>query len=392
MKIYKKYIIFVLLSILIFLSLIGFCNYIIDPYDIYNFLKIQNWNDKKPQINGKTRLHKTQKIFSNQYDCIFLGSSRIEAAFDFTENSSIFSYCKNYYNSGLSYPNILEIFYLVEMVSKYQKKPKLFIGLDFLQFNAKNIKFIKDINYYKKPFFIRYASLISYSILKDSLKTLKAKEDSFYKDNGAWKILENYLDKFPKDTNPYLLFLITEKSFYNNFYKDFSFNNESISSFHYFEKILDLSYTNFDEVYFFINPFHIRLLELLDNKIGYDQFEYWKTKLVEINIKKSKEWNKETYKIYDFSGFNSINTEYVDRKHQSKYFYDSSHIRPEFGEIIIKKILENQNLIPNFGVELNQGNIQSYLEEQRKLRNKWKEENKAIINEMIEFVKKDYKF
>ncbi|MFN3605386.1 MAG: hypothetical protein ACK4UJ_11825 [Leptonema sp. (in: bacteria)] len=392
MNFYKKYILFVLGSIFTFLCTISILNYIIDPYAIYNFIILKGINDKKPLINGRTRLHKTQKLYTHSFDCIFLGTSRVEASFDFDSNSIFFEHCKNYYNAGLSFANILEVYYLMELIQKYQKKPKIFIGLDFLQFNAKAITISKELDFFRKPMFIRYANLISYSVLKDSLKTIHAKEDSFYKANGSWKIEENYKEKFPKNTSLFLIFLLTENGFYDIFYNHFDFTNNKLSTLNYFEKILDISYSHNLEVYFFINPFHVRLLQLLDYKIGYNQFEEWKKYLVEIISKKAEQWNQTPYPLWDFSGYNSITTEPIDQNiKSSKYFYDSSHLKREIGELILGKILSISSQISDFGVPLNKTTIQKHLEEQRKRKTKWEQDNKEITKELLNFAKSEYK-
>lgn len=389
MKIYKNYLIFLVFGIFIFLGMIAIFNYLIDPYGIYNVLFIQGINDKKPYINGKTRFHKTQKLLTLTYDCIFLGSSRVESTMNFSKESILFKHCKNYYNAGLSYASILEEYYLTKLIHKYQCKPKLFIGLDFLQFNANINKNTKELDYFKKPLFFRYASSISLSVVKDSINTIRTTKDSFYLSNGSWKIMENYLENFPKDTSLYLIFLFTEKGFNDIFYQEFTFQIDNVSTIKNFQELLDFLYANSFEVYFFINPFHVRLLELLDLKIGYHTFEKWKLKLVETLTEEAKKHNKIPYKLYDFSGYNSITTEMITKEtKESKYFFDSSHAKPEVGEWILLKILENQNPVPDFGELLVQTNVEKYLEIQRKKREEWRKANRGIIKELLEFIHK----
>ncbi len=388
MKIYKIYLFFLFLSVFIFFSFVCTLNYIIDPYGIYNFKTWEGFNDKKPYINGKTRFHKTQKLLTDSFDCIFLGSSRVESAMNFSKKSILFKYCNNYYNAGLSYATILEEYHLIQLIHRYQKKPKLFIGLDFLQFNANTNKSTKELDYFKKPLFYRYASLISFSVLKDSINTINSKKGSFYLSNGSWKIMENYLENFPQDLNLYFIFLITEKGFNDIFYQEFTYSTKNFSTLNNFKELLAFLYLNSYEVYFFINPFHVRLLEILDSKIGYNQFEEWKLLLIEIITNEGLIQNKTPYRLYDFSGYNLVTTELITKQtKESKYFYDSSHVKPEVGEWILLKILENHNIFSDFGESLNKTNIYEYLKNQRKKRDEWREAHKEIIKELFTYIK-----
>ncbi|GIX40880.1 MAG: hypothetical protein KatS3mg129_0613 [Leptospiraceae bacterium] len=383
-KLYKQFTYKSILTIIILLLIVASLNYFFDPYGIYNNrIIIKNLNDRKPMINSHTRIHKTQKVFLNHYDCIFLGTSRVEASMVFDKYQNyIKKYCNSYYNAALSSSNIVEMYYMLLLVLKYSKPKKIFYGLDFLQFNAETINYsLLNLPFFEKPLYTRITYLFSYDMIKDMIRTFKSKEESYYDEYGGWNIEKNYLMKFP-NINLNTIFLINEKAFYYNFFKEFSYKSNNINTWEYYIKILKLMNDYPDiEFYFYINPFHARLLEVMDLRNMYDLFEQWKKELV----LKNKNFAYQT-PIYDFSGYNFITTEPVNENtKESLYFYDSSHIKKIVGIYILDYIL-NQNKKHDFGIKLTNHNIAFYLREQQNKRKIWKEKNKKIINQIRNFI------
>lgn len=389
-EIYKKYLIKLIISIFLILFSLAGINYFLDPYGIYNNKWIiKGWNDKKPLINTHTRIHKTQKVYLKEYECIFLGTSRVEASMVFnSDDSFIKKYCSSYYNAALGSSNIVEMYYMLNLILNHHKPKKIFYGLDFLQFNAMNINFsVMNLDYFNRPLYTRIVYLFSYSMLQDVFRTLKLneKEENYYDNAGGWNIEKNYLDKFPGLTlND--IFLITEKSYYHIYYDNFNYNFNNLYTWDYYKKMLNII-NEHPEIEFFIytNPFHVRLLEVMDMKIQYQSFEDWKKQLIEMNTQYIKN-PKSNFYIYDFSGYNFITTENIDINTKvSHFFYDTSHAKSSVGELILKYILEN-NYYEDFGIKLDKISIDSYLKEQKIKQQQWREKNKNTIKSIKEFI------
>jgi hypothetical protein len=380
-NLYKNFTIRFLILVFIILFIIAFLNYYFDPYGIYFD---QALNQNKPLVNTHTRIHKTQKIYLNHYDCIFLGTSRVEGSLVFEkEDPFIKKYCPTYYNAGLSAANVLEIYYMLRLAIKYSKPKKIFYGIDLTQFNASKINLNdSSLNYFNKPFYTRITHLFSYDMLKDISKTieLSKKEQNFYNANGSWNIEQNYFIKF-RGIDIYKIFLITEKAFYENFYHNFKFNTNNIDTWHYYIEIIQLIKNHKEiEFYLYINPYHVRLIEVEDLRIGSENLDYWKQRLV-----------LETYKnlqmpIYDFSGYNNITTEEIQHtKEHLEFFYDPSHVKKIVGRYILEYILENKKR-NDFGTKLDIHNIQEYLEHQREKQKRWREKHSKEIQELKDFL------
>ena len=380
-KIYRNFVIRLLLLVILILMIIGFINYYFDPYGIYSD---QFLNQNKPMINTHTRIHKTQKIYLNQYDCVFIGTSRVEGSMAFDKDDSFLKkYCATYYNAGLSAANVLEVYLMLKLALKYSKPKKIFYGIDLFQFNASKIDLNNsNLNYFQKPFYTRITHLFSYDVLKDAYKTidLSKKEQNFYNDNGSWDIEQNYFFKF-RGIGIDKIFLITEKAFYENFYYNFKYNNNNIDVWYHFIDILKLIKEKKDvEFYLYINPYHVRIIEVEEMRLGYKNLEDWKKRLV-LEIYKNLQMP-----FYDFSGYNFITTEEIIKdKNSLEYFYDPSHVKKIVGKYILEKILENKQR-GDFGIKLDIHNIQEYLEDQRIKQKRWREKHTKEIQEIKEFL------
>ncbi|MCS7206114.1 MAG: hypothetical protein NZ853_10495 [Leptospiraceae bacterium] len=389
---YRGYVLGFLFLFFVLGTLFSGFNLIVDPYDVYDVVELDAFKNK-PQVNGFTRYHKTQKLLSNTYACVFLGSSRVEGAFDEIQEPTFRELCPTYYNAGINGVNILEVYHLLRISAKYAKAKVIFYGMDLLQFNAKGIQpDAFEMKVYRNPWVYRYLLLISKNTFLDSLKTIHAKQISFYKDNGAWLILENYKDKFLPNVRIHDLFLLNEKAFYDNFYSDFSFETKTLSSFAIYRDILTFLHENQLKAFIFINPFHVRLLEIEDLRIGYEQSEFWKKELVKIHQELSEEFQQEPIPLWDFSGYNEITTEEITHEKNTVkyYFIEGSHINHQVGELIIKKMLTHnpKEPHPDFGYPLTIENIDSYLREQRKKQEYWRKHHQNTIQEIKAFVGK----
>ncbi len=394
---YRNFIILFIILFLFMISPIAIINYIVDPYGIYHPDYIQ----KKPFINTHTRLHKTQRLLSRDYECIFLGTSRVEGLFDFEffeKEHLFFQICKTYYNAGISSASVEEVSEFLKLILKFNQPRIVFYGLDFVQFSAPIIESKRSfLSYYRKPYYHRIVVPFSLDTLWNSVKTINSTGISYYKENGSWNIDKEMESKnfsiFLESNilNLKQLFLLNEKAYYNNFYHNFSLNmRDGKSTLFYYRQILENAYKNKIKFYLFINPFHIRLIEVLDRKIGYNRFEDWKRDIVKLNEEIANLFNTQPYPVYDFSGYNFITSEEIPVEgFKMKYFYyENSHIRPSAGDLMLKKILLNENQFNNFGILISTKNIEEHLEKQKELFYRWREENQVEVNEIINFINK----
>ena len=126
---------------------------------------------------------------------------------------------------------------------------------------------------------------------------------------------------------------------------------------------MDLSQKNRIKLILFISPCHGTHWEAMKRKDKWSNFEEWKRKIVEISD------------VFDFSGYNSITTEAIHNN--MKNYTENSHYTPQVGNLILNRILsyKEEEVPEDFGILINQENIESNLEKIRQDREFWAKNN-----------------
>ena len=174
-----------------------------------------------------------------------------------------------------------------------------------------------------------------------------------------------------------------------NYYKELSDNNlykdTQKSSLLDFIEILELCYKNDIELDIVFGPSHIRQWEAFDYYKDYETLLTWKKDLVEIVQKVANKFNNIPFRIVDFAVYNEYTSEKIPTEENQSmvYHYEGSHYKPKLGEMLLKS-LSSGDYHNNFGVELNNNNIDSHLQKLREDRNKFintKEYRKEVFGE-----------
>ena len=152
-----------------------------------------------------------------------------------------------------------------------------------------------------------------------------------------------------------------------------------------FIEILELCYKNDIELDIVFGPSHIRQWEAFDYYKDYETLLTWKKDLVEIVQKVANKFNNIPFRIVDFAVYNEYTSEKIPTEENQSmvYHYEGSHYKPKLGEMLLKS-LSSGDYHNNFGVELNNNNIDSHLQKLREDRNKFintKEYRKEVFGE-----------
>jgi hypothetical protein len=111
----------------------------------------------------------------------------------------------------------------------------------------------------------------------------------------------------------------------------------------------------------------------------WEEWQNWKQILISINEKTAREFGAKPYKIWDFSGYNSITTEelpaFDDLDAKMNNYIDSSHFRPEVGKKMLKTML-SKNIKNDFGSIINSKNIKLHLFNENNAKKSWIEQHK----------------
>ena len=370
----------VLLSlILIIVFSVCLINYIVDPYNLYKTNLFKN----KPKEFEYMRLIKAINIEKIKPSSIVLGTSRAEMAIDPDHEYFI----KPSYNLANAGSTMYETKYYLKEAILQGKLKKVLLVADWRMFNDVSMKKVIDFETYFENRNI-YKYLLNYKVFKDSLFTIKNKNIvSLYNNNGQMK--EDYLYKIVLSNGGHYKTMIKEEK---NYYKELSDNNlykdTQKSSLLDFIEILELCYKNDIELDIVFGPSHIRQWEAFDYYKDYETLLTWKKDLVEIVQKVANKFNKIPFRIVDFAVYNEYTSEKIPTEENQSmvYHYEGSHYKPKLGEMLLKS-LSSGDYHNNFGVELNNKNIDSHLQKLREDRNKFintKEYKKEVFGELYQ--------
>lgn len=347
------------------LAFVALFNWLIDPYDIFNSPTIKNTTEIKPKAVTQAMLHKAYHLEDHSYDGLLLGNSRVYRGID--PNSA---HLKNhkFYNLGIRSAHPIHMWHYLLHGNHNNKIKSVIMGLDYnidTPSGEARADFVVDRlhsgNYQPHQKFIDFRdSLLSSSAFSDSLSTLRhQKRYKSYIDADGFQHLTkalgelNHFEKIEHHIKDRILTL--HKKHPNNT------KNDS----YYIKKIFKYCYDNNIELTLFISPIHARLLEIFHETGVWKEFENWKINLLSMTIEAGNENNLPPIPIWDFAIFNQLNTEKITNR-PNKWFYESSHYKPTYGEHILAQLRnKNNNIDPSqykLGVKLREHTIYSHLE------------------------------
>jgi len=381
-----------------YLSLIclALLNYVIDPYGLYHFAKIDGVNWPKPEIAHSTKIHKSFQVARVKPQAIVLGTSR--SAFGINPESKAWGgNIKPRYNLALPGGDIYVTRRFLEHTNATAQLKQVIFGLDFFSFNANrqiaadyredilaiNVDGSKNSRY---GYNIATSALLSTGAIKASFKTIINKNKDPITVNHAgmlvgkvWK--DNIRQGFNNMEELYIKYV-----YYAGNKREYSFINAKTgeSSLEEFRKIVVLCKKSNIDLKLFISPPHSRHLEIIRVLGIWPLFEEWKRELVRI-------LHEEKYdsRLWDFSGYNSYSTDDISKK-IDHYYRDSTHYLPILGDIILARMFnyEDTSITSNFGYALTVDNIEDNLQRIQREQEKYQTDYPDDVKDIESLAKK----
>jgi hypothetical protein len=360
---YRRFNLIFLLSAFLPLLTLGFFNFLIDPYDIFNSPHLPQINNAKIKKNDNDRLYKAIDIIKLKPSIVIMGSSRTKQAI--SPQHSVFDKQQTVYNLGLNNANIYEIRrYLEHSISQGNKLRTVIIGLDFWMFN----KFIENQstfteNRLEKNYITiedNLNAIFSLATVGKSFETIKTSVENvdYQNDINGFTPSKSIND----GKNKWRFNKTIELSF--DFHDKYELSSKYLQD---FQAIFDICQKNNIELIIFISPSHASQWESIYVAGQWENFAQWKRELVQI------------LPVWDFSGYNSITREPIEDKMNN--YVDNSHYTPLVGDLVLNRIY-NQNLEsipPDFGVLISPDNIEEHLVNIRQQRLIWVQNNSEEV-------------
>lgn len=387
-----RYLIHFLVATTAIAGLIIGVNWYVDPFGIYRSDQALQ-HPEKPFWIANERVFKTVRLSRTPADVIFLGSSRTDIGIG--PQHEVFA-GKKILNLA-SFAQDIEESHRLMTVSVENAKPGIVVaGLDFFAFNALATPpddFVEE-NYSD---WRALNLLLSISSLDKSKKVLKVKQKdipgSCCDGNGF---------RYPLDLQT---LKGTYKPNFRGFERDFllkdkwiayprcvyAFDNQNGKDMlENFRAMVRLAHQHKTDLRMFISPAHARIWETLATAGLWQQWEQWKTELVNINEQEAVLAGAQPFPLWDFSHYDDISSEAVpeadDQQTAMKWYIDSSHYTRDLGKKIVQRMFgaTEDHLFKSWGKMIKSSNLADHLQSIRKARRVYEDSHPNDLAEIRE--------
>jgi len=365
------------LSALLILSATACFNFLIDPYMIWNVMKIQGINSVKPLVASNERIHK-MNIVQAPHRMVILGTSRSQSGFDLKH--PVFS--PESVNLAMAGQPYVETRLLFDSLNDRHTLASAIIGVDFFAANA-HYKFPADFAAENFSAFRKYMLLVSFSNLKHSVLTVINQKSPPHTD-------------LPQ-SGKHELFVRNERFFLADVYTppptcafEFSSPDGKNIPLNELRAVLSRAHRERVDVKLLISPSHARQWETLAAAGLWDKWEEWKRRLVIMNEEEAQKAGQRPLPLWDFSGYHQISTESVPAEGNDKtvmrWYIDSSHYTVATGNLMLDRIfgltVPERPIPDDFGVLLTGSNIEAHLANIRRSREHYQRTHAKDIAEI----------
>lgn len=357
----KKWLFVFAVLFLFFFMLVGIINYLIDPYGLNNFMKVEKLNEYKRSNTGYTFRFKTNVFNNNEFDTIMLGTSRVGVMDPSVVNELLDAKTFNFASSG----SITEIQRDLFFYAVNNKKIKNVIyGIDFLSLNGtitlenkfkefcqvqEKIKSNKALTNYDLYFNSETLSK-SYEVVMKNLRG-KGKVTKHYRADNGMRDYVDYIEELKAGTFEYDKEINYSLKSYYSLKRKGGYQNYKLSDkyFEYIREIVTYCKEHNIRLWVYIPPMDAKHFDGLLPYGIYNEFEEFKRRLLGI------------VDYVDFTGHNSINDNHEN-------YWEGSHLKKELTPLVMAKILNKtlENIPADFGVHVKSNNIEQHLRELRK--------------------------
>ncbi|OGU60042.1 MAG: hypothetical protein A2X64_07555 [Ignavibacteria bacterium GWF2_33_9] len=342
-------------------------NCIIDPFHVLKSPAIYGFNKEKPDLKTNERISKLFSVKINDFDTLFIGSSRVDFALDPEYYYKLTN--KKAFNLGIGGSNISESKIILEKIIKSHPNLKtVVLEVDFFGFNKFNkIDSNESINSFISLNDI-FKLFISYDSIQKSINTINYN----FKNPNEYIFDKNGLRiKSPKH-NSYNLAMAEVQGYI----KKNKFYTSSPERLRALQEIVDLCKKNNIKLIVIVSPINFAQVHVINILNTFDDYIKWRNEISQITS------------FYDFSLGNYVTKEQLKRK--MLYYFDSHHYTIIVGNKILDRVFNNLNssLPINFGAIITKNNVNKYNKELYSDYKDWVNKNQEVVKKINAF--KDY--
>ncbi len=390
---HKQYLSIWGLTLALLLAAVIFFNFLVDPFGLFDTVRINGFNARKPAAATHARTAKLYQVLRYAPKTLIGGNSRPEMGLDPAsacwpkDNHPIF-------NLGLPGSSTFMQARILQHALASGKINQVFWGVDFIDFYSphadrpdpwqqphgrtvfeKRLQVDRDGStnprYPWQKMIDHFQAVASLDSLKDSLITIFRQNDPYAPTirRDGFNPASDYLDIIRWE-GQWVLFAQKqrelEKSFSRPGLKLFRAGSRTSPQFESVRQLIEYANQYDTKVTLFINPYHINYLTTIANLGHWQAFETWKRRLTTMAANAG-------VTLWDFSTIHPITTEPVPPRGKQtimRWFWEPAHYRKELGELMLSRMLQrdcgNDNQPSLFGYRLTPENIDNHLARSRK--------------------------
>lgn len=368
-----------IISILLFFLITPIFNFLVNPYDSFNNVKINKFNYFKPYESYNRTLaqfNRLQFVEANDY---ILGSSTANTLFD-PSDTNLMNGKNNFYNLGIPGQNFFSTYRTLKHLINIKKIDTIILNLDFFNFwlikelkkgysdhrfsiNLKNDQ--RYLYFFKDMYSVLFSKDTTFHSIKTILKNCCIQSEvsndniNLYQADGSrnnnWYLKrinnskEKYLNRFMSSVKSYAFKDLEYKS-------DDIFSEKEQGALKYLLSLLYLCKKNNINLITVINPLHDTIFYTLSETKAIDKYISWINDIFLI-YKTFNQINNKNYFIWDFS-LHKNNSQKISDKGDI-FFFDGHHASKKYGKAIIENI-NNYYMYNDKSFILNFKNIEDY--------------------------------
>ena len=354
-----------------------------DPLAIYTSPRIEGVNALKPELRLRSRIFKTVRAASGEYEALVVGTSRADVAIDPQHEFFRGMRC---FNAGTAGQSPGENLALVRSAAAGHLRRVLLL-LDFEPANA----------YYEgAPDFVaeNYRPWRKATLALDTRMLGLSARMPFLQDREAlllsdslWLADGRYMYPPPSHGNR-VAALVSEtgylsRDFFRGTERRFALANATRRPVDSTRELVRLSHEKGMELQMAISPVHARQLEAIAAAGLWREWEDWKRALVAINEEEARRAGREPYPLWDFSGYNAVTTEPFPALNDARlmrWHFESSHFTPATGSLMLDRMGGKSDA--DFGTVLSSANLDRQIASAREGRKTWRAANPRDVQEI----------
>ena len=351
-------------------------NWFIDPYGMYWSPLIDGINTHKPEAGNRSRTSKPYVLSHLKPSTLIVGNSRVEMGL----NPEHVLLAGKAYNIGIPGLGISgQVQFALNEIQSNTNLEHLIISLDYLDFlhspKELNMPIDELITHYESRdiqssaiskvdigvmlFSLETTQSSFLTVIKQSIEVSTISNRGFNNAASFISIVRNEGKGplFSQKLNELSARLRNRNLRHHN--QDWT---KLSPKFLLLENLINHAESKNVTLTFFINPYHMSYLHLLNDLNYWSDFLQWK---IHLSTFFKDHIKHKSYKAYDFSGLNHITSEPVELNHpntQMDWFWEPAHYKSQVGDMMLP-ILLNENPKPGIGRDMVKGDLEALIKD-----------------------------